>query len=50
MTALIEGIVIDLGGLVEKDLFASCLDGGHNLLVSCRQVIQVELLLLDEEK
>ncbi len=50
MAALVKTIVVDLGGLIEEDLFASSLDRGHHLLVARCQIIHVQLLLLYKEK
>ena len=50
MASLVETIVVDLGWLIEKHLFAGSLDRSHHLLVSRSQVIHVQLLLLDKEE
>ena len=50
VTSLIEAIVVDLCRLIQQNLLSSGLNRRHHLLVTCRQVIQIELLLLDEEE
>lgn len=50
MTALIEAIVVNVRGLVEQHLLASSLDWRHHLFVFSRQVVHIELLLLDKEE
>lgn len=50
VATLIEAIVVDARGLVEKHLLACGLDRRHHLLVLGRQVVHVKLLLFNEEK
>lgn len=50
MAALIEAIMVDLSRLVKKDLLASGLDRREHLFTPRSEVIEVQLLLLDEEK
>ena len=50
VAALIEAIVVYLSWLVEEDLLAGGLDRREHLFTPRRQVVQIQLLLLDEEE
>lgn len=49
MGTLVEGIVVDLGGLIQQDVFTTDLDWPHHGSLVGTQIIQIELLVLDEE-
>jgi len=41
---LIEGIVVDTGGLVQHDLFSVDLDGRKEVVLLRRQVVSIQVL------